>query len=452
MSELFDPNDKKNKPILDYFENKSWLVVEVSSSTRNSLKKTIAQLGSKMANMYDADNFVDAQNLLNSKKPHFILGNKTINGGSTVSLFNSHLKAVPNRMNGGFFIITDENSLAEVALSLEYDMDGIISTPFTGFTIIDTLISGVKHKLVPTPYLKKIEEGRDRYINGHLDTARESFQTALSLHKHPYEGHYFLGKIYSDNNLQDEAIHCYEESIYHNSEFFKSLKNLSSLYYQKKEYTKAYDTNLLMANKYPTSPDKIPELIRLSIINQKYEDIINYLKIFHTIDSPSPEMQIYLSAGLAILGKYFLNCNDAEKGVEALKGAFKFCNGKYEILKSITKSFQQYNRLNILFDLFEQTDISEWSFEAQALYFHTLHCVSNDDQRVVMTGERLLKTKVREILLYRGLIERGIKMKRKINYIENLVLEGTRILPEYKDELEGLLKRAGQNLATSNSA
>ncbi|MBC7537240.1 MAG: hypothetical protein H7281_00345 [Bacteriovorax sp.] len=441
MSVLFDPNDKKNKALIDYFENKTWLVVEVSSSTRNSLKKTIAQLGSKMSNMYDADNFIDAENLLNSKKPHFVIGNKNINGGSTVSLFNSHMKAFPNRMNSGFFIITEENSQAEVALALEYDMDGIISVPFTGFTIIDTLISGVKHKLTPSPYSKKIEEGRDRYIKGQLDSAAESFQTALSLHKHPYEGHYFLGKIYSDNNLRDEAIHCYEESIYHNSEFFKSLKNLSSLYYQKKDYIKAYNTNLLMANKYPTPPEKIPELIRLSIINQKYEDIINYLKIFHTIESPSIEMQIYLAAGLAILGKYFLTCNDSEKGTEALKSAFKFSNGKYEILKSITKSFQKFNKLNILFDLFEQTEISNWSFESQALYFHTLHLLSDDDQKVVMTGEKLIKNKVRDILVYKGLIDRAIKMKRKISYMESLVQEGIKNLPDYKDELESMLKK-----------
>jgi tetratricopeptide (TPR) repeat protein len=441
MSVLFDPSDKKNKPLIDYFENKTWLVVELSSSTRNSLKKTIAQLGSKMSNMYDADNFIDAENLLNSKKPHFIIGNKNINGGSTVSLFNSHMRAFPNRMNSGFFIITEENSHAEVAMALEYDMDGIISVPFTGFTIIDTLISGVKHKLIPSPYLKKIEEGRDRYIKGQLDSATESFQMALSLHKHPYEGHYFLGKIHSDNNLRDEAIYCYEKSIYHNSEFFKSLKNLSSLYYQKKDYIKAYNINLLMANKYPTPPEKIPELIRLSIINQKYEDIINYLKIFHTIESPSIEMQIYLAAGMAILGKYFFTCNDSEKGIEALKSAFKFSNGKYEILKSITKSFQKFNKLSILFDLFEHTEISNWSFESQALYFHTLHSVSDDDQKVVMTGEKLIKNKVRDILVYKGLIERAIKMKRKISYMESLVNEGIKNLPEYKDELEGMLKK-----------
>ena len=449
MSSYFDPNDKKNKPILDYFENKSWLVIEVSSSTRNSLKKTISQLGSKLSNMHDADNFTDAQKLIDAEKPHFVIGNKNINGGSTVSLFDTHLKALPNRMNSGFFVITEENSVAEVALLLEYDMDGIVSVPFTGQTILETLVTGIKHKITPSPYLKKIEEGRGRYLKGDLDSARESFQSALALHKHPYEGHYFLGKINSDNNLKDEAIVCYEDSIHHNSVFYKSLKNLCTLYYQKNDFTRAYNTNLKMANTYPTSPDRIPKLIRLSIINKKYEDIINYLNIFHSIESPSPEIQIYLSAGLAVLGKYFSTCNDVEKGIEALVSAFRFSNGKYEILKSITESFQKFNKLDILFEIFEQTDISSWSVEAQSLYFHTIHSVSEDDNRIVAIGDKLLKNKVRSILVYRGLVERGIKMKRKAGYIEGVILEGTTNMPECREELEKLLASALSELQKS---
>lgn len=440
MSTFFDPTEKKNKPILDYFENKSWLVVEMSSSTRTSIKKTITQLGAKMSNMFDADNFKDAEALIQSKKPHYVIGNKNINGGSTVTLFDTHMKAMPNRIHSGFFIITDENSMSEVSLALEYDMDGIISVPFTGATIIDTLLAGVKHKVEPSAYLRKIEDGRVKYIQGELDSAKETFQNALPLSKLPYEGHYFIGKIHFDKNAQDDAVLSFEESIKYNAEFYKTLKILSALYYQRKEFVKAYNTNLQMAQKYPTSPDRIPELIRLSIINQKYEDIINYLKIFHSIQNPSYEMQNYLSAGLAILGKYFVNCNDSEKGVVALKDAFKYSNGKFEIINSITTSFQKFNKLGVLNDLFEEADTSNWSIEAQALQFYALNSVSSDDLRVVTIGEKLVKEKVRDIQVYRGLIDRGMKMRRKVGYIEGLVLKATMVLPEYKDELEGTLK------------
>jgi tetratricopeptide (TPR) repeat protein len=441
MSTFFDPKDKSSKPILDFFEDKSWLIIDNSRSTRTSLKKTIVQLGSKLSNMHDADNFTDAKKLIETHKPQFIIGNNKITGGSTISLFATHLKALPNRMNSGFFVIAEASSLEEVALALEYEMDGIISAPFTGVTIIDTLIRGVKYKISPNAYSQKIEEGREKYIHGELDEAKDSFQTSLSLHGRPYEGHYFLGRISNDRQLLEEAIASYEEAVHQNPEYYRALKDLCSLYYKKKDFIKAYNTNLLMTAKYPTAPDKVPELIRLSIINKKYEDISNYYKVFCTIQSPSPEMQLSLSAGLAILGKYFLNNKDSEKGTDALKGAFKFSNGKFEILKSITNTFEQYDNLQILLDLFDQADIDAWPVETQGFYFHTLHLISNEDSRVVMDGEKLLKKKVRNILVYKGLIERGIKMKRKLNYFEKIVLEGTQNLPEYKDELEDLLQK-----------
>jgi tetratricopeptide (TPR) repeat protein len=439
---LFNPKDKKSKQLLDYFENKTWLIIESSASVRSSLKKTISQLGSKMANMSDADNFSSAEAAIISKKPNYIIANKNIPGGSSIALYASHLKIAPNRINSGFFIIADISNVSEVAFALDYDMDGIISTPFTGDAILDALINSVKYKAVPTAYAKKIEDGRTRYLKGELEAAKEIFGTAIILHKHPYEGHYFIGKINADLGLQTEAIENLKEALLHNPAFYKALNTLSSIYYEKKDYLNAYNINLKMAENYPTAPERIPFLIRLSIINQKYEDLINYNIIFRTIKSPTLEMQNYISAGLAVLGKYFLSINDTENGLIVLKDAFKFCNGKHAILRSIADSFSKFNKLDVFFGLFDKLDISGWSLEAQGLYFYALQANSNDDRIVVTTGEKLLKGKVKEFFVYSGLFLRGLKMQRKRPYFENLVQEGLTNIPEFKNELEALMKQA----------
>lgn len=442
MSIVFDPTDKKNKIYLDYFENKTWLVIDSSSSTRTSLKKSIAQVGSKMSNMLDADNMVDAQLLIETKKPNYIIGAKVITGGSSLSLFETHLKAAPNRLQSGFFIIAEPAAMAEVALALEYDMDGIIALPFTGASVIDSIIRSVKHKVAPTTYMTKIEEGRACLIKGNNERAMETFQTAVAMNRHPYEGLFFLGEVYSGVELKEKAIASYEESLHHNADYFKTLNKLRTMYYQTKDYKKAYDVNLIMAQKYPTPPEKIPELIRLSIINQKYEDITNYLSLYRTLRNPDVQTQTYLSAGLAVLGKYFINLHDLDKGIDALKGAFKFSNGKYEILKSLSQSFEECDKIDVLFSLFEQTDMDLWPENAQSIYFHAFHLTSNDDQKVIMTGEHLLKRKIKDVLIYKDLIERSIKMKRKIGSLESLVLEASKDFPENKSEFEGLLLKA----------
>lgn len=442
MSVYFDPLDKKNKGVLDFFENKTWLIIDVSTSTRTSIKKSIVQLGSKLSNMIDCDNMSDALNIIQMKKPHYIIGNNIINGGSSVQLFEYHLKNVPNRLMTGFFIIADTAAVEEVALALEYDMDGIIVQPFTGSSVIDSVLQSVQTKIAPSNYVSKIEEGRTSLLKGNLERAMESFQTAVKLNARPYEGFYFLGQIYTEYELKEKAISSYEESVQHNPVYFKSLNKLRSIYYHQDDFKKAYDINLAMAKNYPTSADKIPELIRLSIINEKYEDINNYLKLYRTVKIPEIRTQTYLSAGLATLGKYFINQCEIEKGIDALKGSFKFSNGKYEILKNISQSFEECRQLNILLDMFEETDLDLWPENAQGVYFHVIHLTSKDDQMVIMAGERLLGKKIKDILIYKGLIERSIKMKRKIGYLEGLILEATKDFPDHKSEFEDLLFKA----------
>ncbi len=442
MSEYFDPLDKKNKAILDYFENKTWLIIDASTSTRTSIKKSVVQIGSKLSNMIDCDNYTDALNIIETKRPHYIIGNNTINGGSSVGLFDHHLKNVPNRLGSGFFIIADSAAIEEVALALEYDMDGIIVQPFTGSSVIDSVLQSVKTKIAPSNYVTKIEEGRTSLLKGNLERAMESFQTAVKLNARPYEGFYFLGQLYTEYELKEKAISSYEESVQHNPEYFKSLNRLRSIYYHQNDYKKAYDINLTMAKKYPTPSNRIPELIRLSIINEKYEDINNYLKVYRTIQTPETRTQTSISAGLAILGKYFINQREIDKAVDALRGSFKFSNGKYEILKNISQSFEECDQLDILLNMFEETDLDLWPENVQGVYFHVIHRTSKDDQMVIMTGERLLAKKIKDVLIYRGLIERSINMKRKLGSLESLVLQATRDFPDHKSEFEDLLIKA----------
>lgn len=446
MSNYFDPAAKENLAVLEYFENKTWLVVDVSASTRSSIKKSLSQIGPKISNMLDCDNLKDALEIIDSKKPNFIIGHKTINGGSTIDLFGPHLKVSPNRLESGFFVITEENSLSEVAMALNYDMEGLISVPFTGQSIINTVLAGIKHKITPTPYLKRLYEAQELLLKKDIDFAAATFEEAIALHAHPYEAHYFMGEIHKQRSDIQEAIESYERAVAHNPKHYKTLRDLSALYYQEKNYKLAYETNVQLAQSYPIPPERIPELIRLSIINKKYSDIINYLKVFDNIKSPNVDTQLSVAAGLAVLGKHFVGLGELDNACEALKRAFVCSNGKYEVLKSISKTFQEMGKSEVLLESFENFDLSSWPDVAESIYFQTLHIVSTDDHAVINYGEKLIKKKVLDIEIYKGIIERGIKMKRKLGVIEGQVFEAIRVFPSHKKELEALLTEAQSKL------
>ncbi len=446
MSNYFDPSAKENQATLEFFEKKTWLVVDPSTSTRASVKKTLTQIGSKTSNIFDTDNLNEARKLIAEKKPHFIIGNKTLNIGSTIELYNDHLSVLPNRLEAGFFVITEKNSLSEAAIALHHDMDGLISVPFTGQTVINTVLNGVKFKMAPTPYLKRLYQAQELFIKGELDYAFTNFEEAIKLHQHPYEAHYFLAEIHKLRNQTNEAIKTYELALAYNPQHYKTLRDLSALYYQQKDFKKAYEVNVKMAQNYPILPERIPDLVRLSIINQKYSDIINYLNVFDTLKSPSIEIQNAMAAGLAVLGKYFLSLGQAEEAVNTLKRAFQYSNGKYEVLKSISRTFHELNKSEVLLAAFDAIDMSLWPDNAEGIYFQTLHLVSTDSQIVINYGEKLLKRKIIDPGIYRGMIERGIKMKRKLGIIEGQVFEAIKHFPAQKEEFEGLLEEARKAL------
>jgi tetratricopeptide (TPR) repeat protein len=304
--------------------------------------------------------------------------------------------------------------------------------------MICTFINGILKKIEPSYYQQKLEEGRVYYYQNKSIEALETLKTTKSLHQNPYESCSLIAQIYKDKNEITTAINSYEESISFNQFYFKALKRLSDLYYQQKNFKKSYEITQAMTSHYPISPERIPDLIRLSIINKKYEDIINYFKIFKTIQSPNLEMQQFLSAAMAILGKYFTQTNDTPRAIEALQAAYKFSNGKYEILKSVTQSFQELNKVEILLEMFDKTDLSKWSLEVQGLYFLTLHLTSQDDQHIILVGEKMLKNQVVDFNIYKGVIERSIKIKRSKSNILILISEAIKYFPEHALEFENL--------------
>lgn len=221
---------------------------------------------------------------------------------------------------------------------------------------------------------------------------------------------------------------------------------MALIYYDIQKYKNSYELCVELVKKFPTPPDIIPKLIHLSIINKNYVDIINYFKIFSKIENPQKNIQTSISAGLATLGIYFSNTESYDKARESLLLAFKFSDGKYEILESITRTFEKMNMLKVLSDEFDNTDTELWPPTAQGFYFHAVNKTVSNHQEVLGLGDKLLRLKIKNILIDIGMIERGIESKRKLGLIESHVQDATRKYPESAHIFEGLLKKARETL------
>src|SRR5690606_6728892 len=115
---------------------------------------------------------------------------------------------------------------------------------------------------------------------------------------------------------------------------------------------KQYDISCKILEHYPLSPSEIPDLTRLSIKNMMYEDIIKYDGVFSKIKYTSDNIKVYLSAGLAICGRFFISKSKFDEATKSLVKSAQLSSGKPEILKSLITSFITMNKstdaLNVL--------------------------------------------------------------------------------------------------------
>lgn len=442
----FDPTSKDAESYFVYFQKKTFLIIESSTNTRTSIKKSIAQLGVKSANIIDAVNIKMAKDIIEKQRPHFVLAPKSINNESSLELLDLHISHLPDRLNAGFFITTNENSLAEVALALEYEMDGLISTPFTASTIINTIATAVHPKISPKDFQLRNNEGRLQLIKGNQEKAKEHFQTSLKISAKNFEAYFYLGMIAKNENDPVEAVKFFELSYLQNPKHYRTLIELSNIYLQLKQYKKAYEINLDLVKHFPIAPSRIPDLIKLSIANQKYDDLNNYFRIFDQLNNQSPELKIAIAAGFAVVGRYYLQNKNFEHSQKALKLSFINSDGKYEILDNIYKCYVEMNLGEAFLNLFDEVNLDEWPQVAQIFYCLGMHIGTNEDYKVINLGEKLLRKGLHNPHLYKAVIERGININRKLGIIEAQVLEASSKFPDLKHEIEKLFEIAKSKL------
>lgn len=91
----------------------------------------------------------------------------------------------------------------------------------------------------PESSLRYVLLGRYDYALGHLSSAIENFETALTMNKNNYEIYYRLGLCFVGRGEREEAREAFSRSLVLNPRYFDSLLALGDLYAQEEECVQA---------------------------------------------------------------------------------------------------------------------------------------------------------------------------------------------------------------------
>ena len=435
-----DMDPSKVEAIKNYLEDKIALIVETKKTTRTTLKKILSSFGIKVQKIFIADNIADGRDIINDLKIDIVFAGYEVQDSKGIDLLSTHLEVHPNRQNAIFSLVSGPNSIAASCLVLDTEADEYIAEPFTAKSLSQSFLKAIKRKMNKRPFLSAYHSIKEAIYLGDLDTAKKILAPLLEGFDDLDEVFYLSAKIAQEEGNLEEALKFYEQTLEVNHAHYHALKALAQEYSNIKMWAKAYTHTIKLLKHYPINPDKLPELIRLSIANQQYEDLIKYAEFFRGLEVQSPSIKTNIAASLVICSKFFLRGGEREKGIKTLLEAVKSSSGKLSIIENIISTFIEYKEVKLGFEVLKQFEPLHGENPLyKGLEIEIDYC-NQDTKSVLLKGIPLAEAGEANIRVYEAVILSSIKARRKTNSIIHLIDKAVAKFPDSSKHFQSMFK------------
>lgn len=334
-----------NKQIVQTFlSTHGILVVDKNSSSRSRLLKVMVDLGAKRNNVFTAGTMVEADEIMRTQKLGLVISDYEVGGGSGFDLFKVVREKFAGNKEMCLILVTSNISQSAVAKAAEEDVDSFIIKPYTIQSIQENLVSTISSKVRPSPYILKIEEGKKHLAAGTYAEAQKIFETALPMHPKPSLAMFYLGQAQYLQSEKDQAKVKYNKGLGFNSIHFKCLIGLYDLFMKDNKFDEAYQIVKKIVKYFPANPERLAQIIRLSIITKNYEDMEGYYEIFTQLEERNTQLVNYVGAGMFVAGKWHLQNAQPSKALVIFDKIAISCAEFPKFLRAIITSMVEHGQ------------------------------------------------------------------------------------------------------------
>jgi tetratricopeptide (TPR) repeat protein len=241
-------------------------------------------------------------------------------------------------------LVTSNVSQTAVAKAAEEEVDSFIIKPYTIKSIQESLLVTFSSKLSPSDYNKKIEQGKVLIQAGNLDEAEKIFNEATKLHPKPSLALFYIGQVELLKSHVQQAEGSYNKGLSYNNIHYKCLIGLYEIFIREGRLYDAYEVVKKIANYFPANPDRLTEVVRLTIQTANYEDMQNYYDIFTQIEERTPKLINYIGAGLFIAAKHCLQNNKEEVAFKLFENIAVSCSEQTKFIRAIIALLVENNK------------------------------------------------------------------------------------------------------------
>lgn len=430
-----------------FFIKKKVMILDPQKSMKITLKKILFGFGIELKDMLFVEgSFEEAIKEMSIHRPEIIFTPYTLSDKTVVDIYLHHEGLYPNRLDAAFFVLSTDNSLATASIALDYDIDAFLAEPFTMTSITETIQESLRPKLLATPFDFEYSRAMVTLKEGKIEQAKELSNVLNSIKGARFDkAVHFQGLCAFEEANFGEAIKYFKQSDTIKPDAYRNLKALAKSYNSAQLWTEAYETHRKLIEKFPLGPERIPELIKLAVLNKRYDDIFFFYDFFHKLEVQDKIIKRHISAGLAICGKFLLETGKKKKGIEAIRLSAEYSEGSLEILKSIIPALLKAgvfsNARELLMKYHDELgEINDYKI----LELEILSQSANKQKEALAFGYRLLRSGVIETEVYTTVLSLSYKLKRNPKFIADLLNDAIHKLPESKQIFEDLQKKFNQ--------
>jgi len=350
---------------------KKILIADPSPAARRALAGAICKMGAEMPFIRFASNYPDAELEIQNFKPDILLTEFEIGFHCSLDLLTLFRKFSGAGEKSLCVIISKNSSQAAVAEAVEEDVDGYLVKPFNYLYFEKVVTEAYSRKHCPSDYYQIIEKGKKELKDQHYEEALKLFESASRYSSKPSLVCFYQGKAHLGLSKKEDAQGDYEKGLEFNRIHYLCSVGLFDLMMEEKNFQTAYEVGQKITKLFPANPSRLKSLLYLAIYNHKYEDILEYHKIFTHLDVRTEELCKNMASALCVTGKYYLSKEDGSSAKYAFKHAAILSQNRSRILKYIIFEYMNCGHYKVAIEFlrrYRPLDRSSQSYRSLSLY------------------------------------------------------------------------------------
>ncbi|HTL12483.1 MAG TPA: hypothetical protein VL588_08355 [Bdellovibrionota bacterium] len=422
--------------IKQLFARKVAVCVEPDGVARTKLKALLAELGFTADKITIVENHRLGVKAALIKKPQVILMEYPAVGAPAIEMLAEFRKKAEAAQNTTVFYMADPGLPHAKTAAARDEVDGVLLKPL-GFASVAREVGDAVRKVdQPSLYEKTLRSARAvRWAGGNVDVAIHEFQKAHGLASTESDAHASLGELELERGKPVDASKYFTEGLRINSSDYRCLVGLSRSLLDLGKPIDAYKFHEKCLRNFPLLPERVPEVLRLSLASKHLDDLVSYQELLRKWKMTDPKILRALSGALVLAARSLVIRDRAKTAVDYFKRAWELADGNPSARVSVATAMIRCGVAREAQPLLNDDAAVAQNAEVLLAQFDDIYR-QGDPKQCVTFGVDLLKQGIKSPALYLGVIEKSVAMGRRRGVVEEIINQAIRDFPDQTSQFE----------------